>query len=271
MLNNDWVSVAHTDIGTVRKVNEDDFLDAPQAGMWCVADGMGGHAKGDVASRMIVDHLDNLNAQTSLHPTPEQVKHSLLQVNNSLLELAMALPESAVIGSTVVVLLFDQQNAHCIWAGDSRIYRLRSGLLTRLTKDHSQVEEMVDAGILTAEQAETHPSANVITRAVGANDHLELDLNTFALQAGDIFLLCSDGLNKVMSDADIADMLRTCPLESVCETLIRTALNRNARDNVTVVAVRYQGTQQSPNIVTPELYNEQSLDDTLPLKGLNSN
>ncbi|MFT6898017.1 MAG: serine/threonine protein phosphatase PrpC [Paraglaciecola sp.] len=265
MLNNDWVSIANTDIGTVRKVNEDDFLDAPQAGLWCVADGMGGHEKGDVASRMIVDHLDHLAAQAALPPGTQQVKKSLLQVNKNLFELGMSLPETAVIGSTVVVLLFDQQNAHCIWAGDSRIYRLRQGTFTRLTTDHSQVQEMVDSGILTPEQAEAHPSANVITRAVGASDDLELDQVSCELQSGDIFLLCSDGLNKVMSDDEIADLLRICPLQSVGETLIQTALDRNARDNVTVVAVCYQGAAQKFGSGKLDLDSTLPLDDTLPL------
>jgi serine/threonine protein phosphatase PrpC len=265
MPNNDWTSVANTDIGTVRKVNEDNFLDAPEAGLWCIADGMGGHQKGDVASRMVVDHLDNLGTQAVLPPSPQQVKNSLLRINDSLLELATSLPESAVIGSTVVVLLFDQQDAHCIWAGDSRIYRLRQDTFTRLTTDHSQVQEMVDSGILTPEQAATHPSGNVITRAIGASDDLELDQVSVQLQRGDVFLLCSDGLNEVINDVEIADFLRTSPLKNVCEGLIQTALNRKVRDNVTVVTVCYQGTPQVSGWGRLDVDSTLSLDKTVPI------
>ncbi|MFQ3237254.1 MAG: serine/threonine protein phosphatase PrpC [Paraglaciecola sp.] len=266
MPNNNWISVAHTDIGTVRKVNEDDFLDAPQAGLWCVADGMGGHQKGDVASRMIVDHLDNLGTQTALTPSSQQVKKSLLQVNNNLLELGMSLSDCAVIGSTVAVLLFDQQNAHCIWAGDSRIYRLRQNTFTRLTTDHSQVQEMVDSGMLTPEQAAAHPSGNVITRAIGASDDLELDQISVELQRGDVFLLCSDGLNEVISDGEIANFLRTHPLQNVCDSLIQTALNRKVRDNVTVVTVCYRGTPQISGWGRLDVDSTVSLDNTVPMR-----
>jgi serine/threonine protein phosphatase PrpC len=267
MPNNDWISTANTDIGTVRKVNEDNFLDAPKVGLWCVADGMGGHHKGDVASRMIVEHLDNLGTQAALPPNPQQVKNSLLRINNNLLELGTSLHESAVIGSTVVVLLFDQRNAHCIWAGDSRIYRLRQNIFTRLTTDHSQVQEMVDSGLLTPEQAAIHPSGNVITRAIGASDCLELDQVSVKLQKGDIFLLCSDGLNEVISDVEIADFLRTYPLQSVCDNLIQMALNRKVRDNVTALTVYYQGTPQITDWGRRnDTDNTRSLDKTVPMR-----
>ncbi|MGS2719355.1 PP2C family protein-serine/threonine phosphatase [Paraglaciecola aestuariivivens] len=235
MLNNPWKSVAKTHIGTIRKVNEDDFLDSPQVGMWCVADGMGGHAKGDVASKMIIDGLQSI-ANTNEFPLSVQtITHQLLEVNDQLVTMANA--KQAIIGSTVVVLLFDQEHAHCIWAGDSRIYRLRNQKLTRLTQDHSQVEEMVQQGLLTPEEAERHPNANVITRAVGANEDLDLDVLSNKRMPGDKYFLCSDGLNKVMSDIEIESKLLTTPLESVAPLLINTALDRQARDNVTVLVV----------------------------------
>jgi len=259
MHNTDWTSSSTTDIGTVRKINEDNFLDAQQVAMWCVADGMGGHDKGDVASQMIVDYLECL-AKPELFPLRVvQIKERLEAVNERLLAIADSMPESAVIGSTVVTLIFDKYDAHCIWAGDSRIYRLRDNQLKRLTRDHSQVEDMIDAGVLTPAEAETHPSANVITRAVGAAELLELDVASFSLKKDDIFLLCSDGLNKVMSDAEIADALRTYSLDTVADTLIKTALERKARDNVTVVVVKNQ-------VLHVNLLDEQDmLDNTLPL------
>lgn len=261
MREHSWKSVAKTDIGTIRKVNEDGFLDTPNVGMWCVADGMGGHAKGDVASKLIVDSLQDL-ANTNTYPLGnQQVKHVLQQVNSQL--VSMASEKQAVIGSTVVVLIFDQEYAHCIWAGDSRIYRVRNNKLTRLTQDHSQVEEMVQQGLLTPEEAERHPNANVITRAVGASEELDLDLVSDIRLDGDKYILCSDGLNKVIDDAEIEEMLLNTPLDTIAALLIQTSLERNARDNVTVIVVN---NQPSLDILDGNhTSNNSYLDDTLPL------
>jgi serine/threonine protein phosphatase PrpC len=263
MLECTWKSVAKTDIGTIRKVNEDAFLDAPQVGMWCVADGMGGHAKGDVASKMIVDSLQKL-ANSNNHPlSTEHIKHELKQVNSRLVD--MASEKQAVIGSTVVVLIFDQHYAHCIWAGDSRIYRVRNNKLTRLTQDHSQVEEMVQQGLLTPEEAERHPNANVITRAVGASDELDLDVVSDVRLEGDKYFLCSDGLNKVIDDIEIEKMLLNTPLDSIASLLIQTSLERNARDNVTVAVVDNQQSLDILDGIGNAPSNISYLDDTLPL------
>ncbi|MBC3766666.1 PP2C family protein-serine/threonine phosphatase [Neptunicella marina] len=261
MLNSKWRSAAQTDIGTVRKINEDALLDASSVGMWCVADGMGGHQKGDVASQMIIEHLQRL-ANSQEYPLDiELIKQQLILVNRNLQELANELPESTVIGSTVVVLLFEHQKVHCIWAGDSRIYRLRDKQLTRLTRDHSQVEELVEAGLLSAAEAETHPAANVITRAVGAHEELNLDVVTAPLLPGDSFLLCSDGLNKVMSDSEITQFLISNSLDTLPSLLIQTAIARRARDNVSVVIVDYQSQKSEGGKNNPDF----SMDDTLPL------
>jgi serine/threonine protein phosphatase PrpC len=255
----DWSSIGTTDIGTVRKVNEDNYLDAPEAGMWCVADGMGGHDKGDVASQMIVDYLEVL-AKPEFYPLRVvQIKERLDAVNDRLIAIANEMPESSVIGSTVVILIFDEHDAHCIWAGDSRIYRMRDNQFIRLTRDHSQVEEMVEAGLLSADEAEKHPAANVITRAVGAAVTLDLEVASYPLKEGDKFLLCSDGLNKVMSDDEIANVLRMSSLDDVPDSLIKTSLERMARDNVTVVAVSNQTVPEN------EFFGQDMLECTLPL------
>lgn len=263
MLENTWKSVAKTDIGTIRKVNEDALLDSPQVGMWCVADGMGGHAKGDVASKMIVDSLQEI-ANTNTYPMgTQQIKYVLQQVNNRL--VAMASEQQAVIGSTVVVLVFDQQYAHCIWAGDSRIYRIRNNKLTRLTQDHSQVEELVQQGLLTPEEAERHPNANVITRAVGASEELDLDMVSDVRLDGDKYFLCSDGLNKVIDDVEIEQLLLNTPLDSIAPLLIQTSLERKARDNVSVVIVNNQDSLEILDGQAPTPSINSNLDDTLPL------
>lgn len=266
MLERSWKSVGKTDIGTVRKVNEDGFLDSSHQGMWCVADGMGGHAKGDVASKMIVDSLQDI-ANTNSYPLSTQnVMHVLQGVNKRL--VSMANEDQTVIGSTVVVLVFDHQFSHCIWAGDSRIYRVRNNKLTRLTQDHSQVEELVQKGLLAPEEAERHPNANVITRAVGASDKLELDLVSDVRLDGDKYLLCSDGLNKVMDDLEIEQLLLNTPLDAIAPLLINTSLERKARDNVTVIVVDNQPSLEivDGNETIPS--NHSNLDDTLPLKSM---
>lgn len=261
MLEHTWKSVAQTDIGTIRKVNEDAFLDTSNLGMWCVADGMGGHAKGDVASKLIVDSLQNFANANNYPLGVNQIKQVLQQVNTQLVD--MASEQQAVIGSTVVVLIFDQQYAHCIWAGDSRIYRVRNNKLTRLTQDHSQVEEMVQQGLLTPEEAERHPNANVITRAVGAGEELDLDVVTDVRLDGDKYFLCSDGLNKVIDDIEIEEMLLNTALDTIAPRLIQTSLERNARDNVTVIIVNNQPSLEilDGNVTS----NISHLDDTLPL------
>jgi len=270
MHDTDWTSASITDIGTVRKVNEDNFLDAPQVALWCVADGMGGHDKGDVASQMIVDYLECLNKPEFYPLRVVQIKERLDAVNERLIAMADTMPESSVIGSTVAVLLFDENDAHCIWAGDSRIYRLRNNQLIRLTRDHSQVEDMVAAGLLSADEAKTHHAANVITRAIGAVDNVELEVASYPLKEGDRFLLCSDGLNKVMSDTEIANSLKTLPLNELPNKLIRTALGRMARDNVTVVVVNNKTVPENDSIgqdmLECTLPFEPDLDATLPLK-----
>ncbi|MGJ8680388.1 PP2C family protein-serine/threonine phosphatase [Paraglaciecola sp.] len=262
MQNFTWKSIGKTDVGTVRKVNEDNFLDAPQVKMWCVADGMGGHAKGDVASKMIVDYLECLATPDHYPLNAAQIKERLCAVNDRLVD--MAIEQNAVIGSTVVVLIFDDNQAHCIWAGDSRIYRLRHNQLTRVTTDHSQVEEMVQAGLLSPEEAENHPKANVITRAVGASEILNLDVVSDTLQAGDKYFLCSDGLNKVMEDNEIEESLNNIPLHSITQVMIDRSLERMARDNVTVIVVEDQQGSSS-NVTTNYLDSTLPLDDTLPL------
>ena len=265
MNRNTWTSVAKTHVGNVRKINEDSYLDAPDVGLWCVADGMGGHQKGDTASTMIIDYLQSLLSVQDYPLSTGQIEERLILVNQNLINLAQRLPDSNVIGSTVAILLFADNLVHCLWAGDSRIYRLRNGQLKQLTRDHSQVEEMVQAGLLTSEEAAVHPAANVITRAIGASPELELDLLSFERFAGDRYLLCTDGLNKVMTDPEIADLMQQNALPDLAEDMMQTALHRHARDNITLVMVDV--TQGLPELEqTGRLRDTLPLDDTLPLR-----
>ncbi|GLR71908.1 PP2C family protein-serine/threonine phosphatase [Agaribacter marinus] len=257
MSNSGWTSIAETNIGTVRKVNEDDFLDLPEAQLWCVADGMGGHAKGDVASQLITKTLSDLASNAPEELSVDSICDCIKQTNYTLIELSNQ--HNSIVGSTVVALFFTAEHAHLIWAGDSRIYRLRSNTLERVTRDHSQVEDMIDAGLISPEEAETHPKANVITRAVGAAVELDLDVKTLPLEDGDQFLLCSDGLNKVMNDLELEHALKTMDTKTISNRLIEIALNRKARDNVTVIVVRNE------KQIEEALHETLPLDDTLPL------
>jgi len=231
-------SAAATHVGNVRKVNEDSCLERPDLGLWVVADGMGGHQAGDVASRLIVDRLGALAAPRDAGNFIAEVRARLGEANRELIEEAARRGGSAVIGSTVVALLCFGAFFAALWAGDSRLYRVRDGVLQQLTRDHSQVQEMVDAGLLTAEAAEHHPYANVITRAVGTSAGLELDKVTDRLAADDLFILCSDGLSKMVPDDEIAAIAARASLDELPQALVSAALANGGKDNVTVIAVQ---------------------------------
>ncbi len=238
-----WTSAAGTHEGKVRTRNEDAYLDLPGRGIWAVADGMGGHADGAVASREVVDRLEGLPDEPDLDRLTEAAGAALSEANASLRARASALAgESGVIGSTVVVLLARGSHASCLWAGDSRIYLFRGHELRALTRDHSFVEELVRRGEVSPEYALSHPEANALTRAVGGADLLELDELCVDVRPGDVFLLCSDGLTKEVSHAEMAEVLSSVPsLQGACDALVRRALDHGGRDNVTVVVASVEG------------------------------
>ncbi len=234
-----WSSATATHPGKVRLVNEDACLALPERGLWVVADGMGGHHAGDVASSMIVDSLSAVHAHD--HPASflDEVEDLLLEVNSSLLRTAAQSPTPRTIGSTVIALLAFREHCVIVWAGDSRAYRLRDGQLQKLTVDHSQVEELVQMGELAPDEAEHHPMANVITRAVGGTERLHLDIELRTLSDADRYLLCSDGLYKGLTDEDIARHLGTGDCETACRELVDAVLAGDASDNVTVAVIDF--------------------------------
>jgi serine/threonine protein phosphatase PrpC len=235
-----FASAAGTHVGMVRKHNEDACLDRGDIGLWVVADGMGGHEAGDVASGMIVAMLGAVSEPADAGSFLAQVRATLSETNERLIDEAQRRGPDAVIGSTVVVLLAHGSHFACLWAGDSRLYRFRSGVLEQVTRDHSQVQEMVEAGMLTEEEAERHPLANIITRAVGSQPDLVLDKVTDRLVANDLFLLCSDGLSKMVPETDIAAVLAVEPIAHIPAKLIELALAHGGKDNVTVVVVQVE-------------------------------
>jgi protein phosphatase len=247
-----WVSSARSDVGRVREDNEDACLQQPDRACWAVADGMGGHAVGDLASGLIVDALSRLAAPDSIACYLADARGRLLAVNQQLRDEAVR-RQVSVIGSTVVALFACDDYCGYLWAGDSRLYLYRQGHLRQLTRDHSQVEELKALGHLTEEEAINHPAQHLITRAVGATSRLELDANTIAVADGDIFLLCSDGLSNELSAEELRAALTVADCDTACDTLIEAALARGGRDNITAIVVRAEDTYATDKtLLNPE-------------------
>ncbi len=234
----DWRCGARTDVGVVREINEDALVTRPEIGLWAVADGMGGHEVGDVASRMIVDSLARVEDAGRLSDFVEVVEQALRDVNNGILDYADVMFDNATMGSTLVALVIRGRVGVCLWAGDSRLYRLRNHQLTQLSRDHSHVQELIEMGALEPEEAARHPNANIITRAVGVEEDGFIDINVFNTQIGDTFLLCSDGLHNTVDEQDIVRILGGRDTQQMAEELVQASLANGAPDNVSVVVVR---------------------------------
>ncbi|WP_339068099.1 PP2C family protein-serine/threonine phosphatase [Teredinibacter turnerae] len=234
----DWRSACETDVGTVREVNEDAILLRPDIHLWAVADGMGGHSVGDIASQTVVAALECIDGADLLSEFVNQVDDALIKANSEIIAYSENYLNSAPMGTTVVSLITRGRVGVCLWVGDSRLYRLRGGELSQLSRDHSQVEELVQMGVITPEQAIDHPDSHVITRAVGGETDVYVDINLFSVQIGDTFLLCSDGLYNAVEIEDIADCLAVREPDDASAELMRRALGNHAKDNVSLVVVR---------------------------------
>jgi serine/threonine protein phosphatase PrpC len=228
-------SAVRSHVGHVRALNEDACLARPDLGIWAVADGMGGHDCGDYASSLIIGELGRVRRPGSARELLQSVDETLARCNETLLERA---GDGELSGSTIVALLIFEQNFAAIWAGDSRLYRLRGGGLERLSHDHSYVQELVERGELAPDRARHHPLANRITRAIGADRQLHLDVIDGRLEPDDLFLLCSDGLTGMIDDAAIAAILAETEPKVVADGLIEAALAAGGSDNVSVIVVR---------------------------------
>jgi serine/threonine protein phosphatase PrpC len=231
-----FASAARTHAGCLRTSNEDRFLVRGEVGLWAVADGMGGHEDGSIASGLVMDSLASVDFGSQGAADVRVIEASLQESNGALQVRA----RGGIMGTTIVALLANAREYVCLWAGDSRAYLRRDGKLTQITHDHSLVQRLVDEGRLSAGDARTHPRLNVITRAVGAAPDLTLERRRAASQTGDLFLLCSDGLSGIVGDSEINDLLAAAPLEVAADGLVELALRRGAPDNVTVVLVRRQ-------------------------------
>lgn len=223
--------------GVVRSHNEDSVLSLPESGLWIVADGMGGHEAGEVASGTIVEAESTIGRPDSAADLQARFLSRLLLAHERIREHSRRLG-GVTVGSTVAALLCCEGYFACIWAGDSRIYLLRNGVLTQLTTDHTEAQELLRQGILTREQAQSWPRKNVITRAIGVFDAPNSEQVSGQIMPGDAFLLCSDGLTEHVTDAEIAAHLANPRPQACCDHLVTLTLARGARDNVSVIVVR---------------------------------
>ena len=234
-----WSSAGRTDTGKVRARNEDAFLDQPQQGLWVVADGMGGHQAGDLASRLIVESLAELPAGLDFEDRLDALRDCLHRLNRHLslgLTLTGETPD-LLVGSTVVALLAEGSRVACVWAGDSRCYLLRQGDLIQVTEDHTAVAVLLQQGLLSPEEAAHHPDRHAITRAIGVEPEVQPDYTVIDLLRGDALLLCSDGLYNTLPPGELAGTLQEILQGGDIHTLIAKANAAGGPDNITAVLI----------------------------------
>lgn len=228
-------TAVRTHPGLVRSVNEDSVLARDDAALWVVADGMGGHANGQWASQTLVAQFAALDMSGPPATRGPAMIGALQAGNMAIVEAAKTAGQS--MGTTAVLMHLDGANLLCLWVGDSRAYRFRKGGLTQLTRDHSVVQELIDRGSLSPEDAETHPMAHVLSRAVGAEPEVRYDGFSDTAMPGDHYLLCSDGLTKVVPEEAIARLLRLPSVNAAADRMVAETLACGAPDNVTVVLI----------------------------------
>ena len=234
-----WNSAGITNTGNVRSINQDAYLNLPEIGLWVVADGMGGHEAGEVASRTIIEHLQHLRKPQDLNGYIEEVQRCILGINQKLREIAAQKYNNAVVGSTIVVLIAYANQYACLWAGDSRLYRLRNRKLIQISKDHNMVETYIAKCAMNPKLPYNSKRAEALTRAVGGDDQLEIDLKIDQICKDDIFLLCSDGLYQEVSSEKISQLLdQGDDCTTMTKNLLKNALAGDAKDNITVSVVQ---------------------------------
>ena len=236
-----WTTAAESHTGMRRKINEDAILSRPADGLWVVADGMGGHEAGDVASQMVTNTLSELRCEAPLASFVDQIEDLLLDINVRLRRHSEENFGGRTMGCTVVSMLSRGNAGVALWAGDSRLYRLRSDEFLQITRDHSPLEELLEQGAMTEEEAARHPDANVITRAIGGQSELFIDIVLFDVQDGDVFLLCSDGLYREVEPSEMHAELAKSEVQVAVNTLLELSLARGARDNVSLIVARVDG------------------------------
>jgi PPM family protein phosphatase len=230
-------SFGGTHQGRVRPINEDRFLWRPEFGVFVVADGMGGHSHGDIASSAIVQCVEDALSHVEHAQKVKTLTESLLRANDMIGEISRA-NDDIVIGSTIAGLAVTGNRFSVLWSGDSRVYLLREGRIQQLTTDHNEAEMLLRKGAITKEQAREWPRRNVIVHAIGVNEEPHIEITEGAVRTGDVFVLCSDGLTNHLSDLEIKQIAAEYSARQACVELIRIALARGGTDNVSVIAVR---------------------------------
>ena len=218
------------------------MLDHAASGFWAIADGMGGHARGDVAATRVVSALAAVDQAGTGYTRVADLAAAVSGVNRSLF-LEGQDGASQAAGATLVALLAHDRHFACLWAGDSRAYHFRDGRLAPLTRDHSHVQELVDAGALAETERRSHPHGHLVTRAVGAGPTIDLDRRYVAAAEGDRFLLCSDGLTACLDDDAIARVLKGHDLDAAADRLLAEALAQGAPDNVSLILIEAYGAE----------------------------
>ncbi len=257
-------SAGTTDAGRKRRRNEDSFVQAPP--LFAVADGMGGAQAGEVASRLAAAAFREFHEADDLDPE-ERVATIIQEANRRIYERAKSDAQASGMGTTITAALVAEGGVAVGHVGDSRAYRLRNGQLEQLTEDHSLVADLVRSGRLTPDEADSHPQRSVITRALGTDLHVDVDTFTAEAEAGDVFVLCSDGLTTMVGDDEIADTVaRSGSLEEATKALVKAANRAGGEDNVTVVLFRLEGEQtdlEDTAIAETNGHGEADLEDTL--------
>jgi protein phosphatase len=220
--------------GCVRELNEDSYLVEPETGLWVVADGMGGHDAGEVASASIVDHLATIGIASSAPDLRARFEDRLSRANAEIRRISQS--RGVTIGSTVAALLAMDGRFACLWAGDSRVYLIRNGSISQISRDHTEVQELLDKGMISAAEALAWPRRNVITHAV--SDEIVIDFQQGEIMPGDIFVLSTDGLTAHVTDAEIEAAAVSATPQAACENLLQMVLARGGTDNVTIVLVK---------------------------------
>ena len=246
-------SAGLTDVGRKRDHNEDSYLIDDELQLYVVADGMGGHAGGGTASRIAVETIDKrmrdtrpgqpvLPVGTTLQdsPVPETIRSAVEQACLAIFAKAQEDPELAGMGTTVISMLLDDAHAFFAHVGDSRAYLVRGELIQQISEDHSLVNEQIKAGMITPEEARHSRYRNIITRSVGFEEEVQVDVMGLLAEVGDLFILCTDGLANMMDDKEILDIARGNTLDDIPGKLIELANERGGDDNITVVAVRVE-------------------------------
>lgn len=229
------VSAGRTSSGKVRTRNEDAFLDCPEHGTWIVADGMGGHSCGDLASQLIVDTIAGMACRTSLDQRVAEVRDRLHEVNQRLTQDGR---QSSLTGSTVVALLIEGPRAICMWAGDSRCYLWRDRRLYQLSRDHSLFQQLISDQSMCPQLAARHPQAHALTRAVGGDELLSLELIELDVRQDDVFVLCSDGFYQAVDHHVLSNALGIKSPRVAVDFLCDHALRGAALDNLTAIVIR---------------------------------